>query len=404
MTLRWLVLACLLFSCQGLLRAATRLATPRYAPVGDPAELRATYLGPDAQRSKVPVQLTRVASGFVQPTTLAFVPGEPTTAVVLEKTGGMRWFDVETRAGGELVTLPVTTASEQGLLGLAFHPGFVSNRRFFLHFTVEQDGKDLSRVEEWSAGPAPLRSSTVTRTRLVLELEQPYANHNGGHLAFGPDGMLFIGFGDGGLRADPHGNGQKPRTWLGKMLRLDVDQLEAGRGYSIPKDNPFLSRADMKPEVWALGLRNPWRYSFDANGRLVVADVGQDAWEELSFAGRGDNLGWNVREGAHCFAATPCSAVGLREPFFEYGHDEGQSITGGVVVMGSRVEALRGRYLFGDFILGKLWALDLPDGDARSSPLTLGKWPILPVSFAVDAAGDAWVLDFAGSVLRLDPP
>jgi len=396
-----------LFSCQALLRTATKLYPQRYAPQGDPGALVGTFLGADVERAHLAVKLTRVASGFEQPTTLAFVPAEPDTAVVLEKTGTMKWFDVKTGDGGDLATVPVTTPSEQGLLGLAFHPRFVENRRFFLNYTLAKDGKDVSRVEEWTAGPPPLRGKTVKAVRVVLEVEQPYANHNGGHLAFGPDGMLFIGFGDGGFAADPHLAGQDLGTWLGKMLRVDVDRADATRGYSVPTDNPFVATPNARPEVWALGLRNPWRYAFAPDGRLVVADVGQDAWEEVGFAARGDNLGWNVREGRHCFRpAEGCRAEGLRDPFFEYGHDEGQSVTGGVVVTGARVPGLTGRYLFGDFIAGKLWALDL--GAAASAalvqPTALGKWPVLPVSFALDEAGDAYVLDFAGAVLRLDAP
>ncbi|MBL8923427.1 MAG: PQQ-dependent sugar dehydrogenase [Myxococcaceae bacterium] len=395
-----------LLSCQALMRTATKLYPQRYKPQGDPSELKATFAGPDEQRAHLAVKLTRLASGFEQPTTLAFVPGERDTALVLQKTGALKWFDPATGDGGDVVAVNVNTASEQGLLGLAFHPRFVENRRFFLNYTTEKDGKDISRVEEWSAGPAPLRSAQVKPVRVVLEVEQPYANHNGGHLAFGPDGRLYVGFGDGGFKNDPDKAGQNLGTWLGKLLRLDVDAVEHGRGYSVPADNPFVSRAGARPEVWAYGLRNPWRYAFAPDGRLVVADVGQDAWEEVGFAAKGDNLGWSVREGRHCFEPREaCATAGLREPFFEYGHDEGQSVTGGVVVTGARVPALAGKYVFGDFILGKLWALDLPgDGDALVQPASLGKWPVLPVSFALDEAGDLYVLDFAGAVLRVDPP
>lgn len=396
-----------LFSCQALLRTATKIYPQRYAPQGDPNELKATFLGADQQRAHVAVKLTRIASGFEQPTTLAFVPGEPKTALILQKTGALKWFDVATGDGGDVVTLPVTSASEQGLLGLAFHPRFVENRRFFLNYTLEKDGKDVSRVEEWTAGPPPFRTARVKAVRVVLEVEQPYANHNGGHLAFGPDGMLFIGFGDGGFKGDPHLAGQDLGTWLGKMLRVDVDQADATRGYAVPTDNPFVSTEKARPEIWALGLRNPWRYAFAPDGRLVVADVGQDAWEEVGFAARGENLGWNVREGRHCYQPNEgCKTTGFREPFFEYGHDEGQSVTGGVVVTGSRVPALTGRYLFADFILGKLWAIELPALASTElvQPASLGKWPVLPVSFALDDQGDAYVVDFAGAVLRLDAP
>lgn len=401
-----LVVVLALLSCQALMRTATKLYPQRYKPQGDPADLKASFLGADESRAHVTVKLTRIGSGFEQPTTLAFVPGEKDTALVLQKTGALKWFDPATGDGGDLVTVNVNTASEQGLLGLAFHPRFVENRRFFLNYTTEKDGKDVSRVEEWSAGPAPVRSAKVKPVRVVLEVEQPYANHNGGHLTFGPDGKLYVGFGDGGFKNDPHKAGQDLSTWLGKMLRLDVDALEAG-GSPVPADNPFVSKTGARPEIWAYGLRNPWRYAFAPDGRLVVADVGQDAWEEVGFAAKGDNLGWNAREGRHCFEPKEgCATTGLRDPFFEYGHDEGQSVTGGVVVTGARVPALTGKYVFGDFILGKLWALTLPaDGDgALVQPASLGKWPVLPVSFALDGEGDLYVLDFAGAVLRVAPP
>jgi glucose/arabinose dehydrogenase len=371
----------------------------KYAPQGN------TETVVDAGAGARSIRLTLIASGFEQPTGMAFVPDEPQTALVLEKTGRLRWLDTTTGKSGVLTTLPVTTRSEQGLLGIAFHPRFAENRRFFLHSTVNHEGTDKSRVEAWKAGPGSLRSGTVEFVSVVLELKQPYANHNGGHLAFGPDGHLYIGFGDGGSRADPLGAGQDLTTWLGKMLRIDVDHPEAGHGYAVPPDNPFVGRADAKPEIWALGLRNPWRYAFSPDGRLVVADVGQDAWEEVGFVAKGDNAGWSVWEGRHCFRpATGCASSGFRAPFVEYGRDQGQSVTGGVVVTSRRLKALEGQYVFGDFVTGRLWAVALPptESTAPVEPILLGKWQILPVSFTTDVRGDAYVVDFSGNVFRLD--
>ncbi len=393
------------FSCQALRRTATKIYPQNYTVEGSIA-LTPVFQGADERRAHVAVALTRVASGLEQPTALAFVPGDDATALVLQKTGALRWLELATGAGGTVATLKVNTASEQGLLGIAFHPRFVENRRFFLNYTLEKDGKELSRVEEWLA-PASLRAPGAKAVRVVLELEQPYANHNGGHLAFGPDGFLYVGFGDGGYRGDPHHAGQDLQNLLGKMLRLDVDARVGEAGYAIPKDNPFVGRADAKPEIFAFGLRNPWRYAFAPDGRLVVADVGQDTFEEVGFCARGDNLGWNVREARHCFEPKEhCATAGFREPFFEYGRDEGQSVTGGVVVTSARLPALEQRYLFGDFVSGRLWALSLPESSFTGTvgAAALGKWPILPVSFALNEAGDAFVLDFSGKVFRIDPP
>lgn len=379
----------------------------RDQPQGSPAQTEAVFQGGDERRSRVAVKLSTVATGLVQPTAAQFVPGEPETVVVLQKAGALRRVELPAGEVIDVAKLEVTSASEQGLLGLAFHPGFEKNRRFFLHLTVKAKGKDLSRVEEWKAA-APFRSGVPTRTRVVLEVEQPYANHNGGHLAFGPDGKLYVGYGDGGFKDDPHGNGQRLDTLLGKMLRLDVDGGPEGAGYAVPADNPLVKTAGARPEIWAWGLRNPWRYSFDPKGRLVVADVGQNLWEDVGFAGPGENLGWNVREGRHCFEPREgCKTEGLREPFIEHGRDEAQSVTGGVVATGKRVPALEGWYVYGDFITGRLWAARLPEEDAlqppQLEPRALGKWPVLPVHFFNDPSGDVWLLDFGGKMLRLEP-
>lgn len=391
-------------ACQSLRAAAVKVYPQDYEPEGNPGKLEAFFVGKDESRPRLAVSLRPVAKGFVEPTAAEFVPNEPGVFLLLEKRGALKWASTG-GASGLLSKLSVTTDSEQGLLGVAFHPRFPENRRFFLHYTTVRDGRDVSRVEEWRADGAPIAQAKVSPTRVVLEVEQPYANHNGGHLLFGPDGLLYVGYGDGGYRADPHGNGQRMDSLLGKMLRLDVDAAEAGKGYAVPKDNPFLTQPGAWPEIWALGLRNPWRYAFDPQGRLVVADVGQDAWEEVSLVARGDNLGWNHREGAHCFEpARGCRTEGLVEPIYEYPRDEGQSVTGGVVATGDRVPTLKGKYVFGDFISGRLWALTLPEKSGEQAPVAaLGKWPILPSSFARDEAGDVYVLDYGGgALLRVD--
>lgn len=333
--------------------------------------------------------------------------------LVLEKTGALKYHRLSDGKGGTLLQLPVLKESEQGLLGLAFHPRFVENRKFYLNTVVSVNGKDHTRVAEWTfSGTGPLEESTPTGEKVLLEQLQPYANHNAGQLAFGSDGMLYIGFGDGGWRDDPLKAGQDKKSWLGKMLRIDVDKASPPLPYGIPADNPFVGHAETRPEIFALGLRNPWRYSFSPDGRLIVADVGQNTWEEVSLVSKGANLGWSVKEASHCFPPeSTCRSEGLLDPIFEYGRGDGQSITGGYVYTGTRVPGLAGKYVFGDFVSGRIWALDLPAPTAAprlipaSESAALGKWPLLISTFGRDTKGELYVADFgSGKIFRLGPP
>lgn len=375
--------------------------------------LRPTIDGPDARRTKVPVVLRTELTGLQQPTDIQFPPGRNDTVVVLEKTGRARRF-----SGGpdwveqaNVLQLRPLTESEQGLLGLAFHPKFgADGGRVFVHHSLEEGGQRLGRIsafsvtisgDAWTTGPL----------ETVLDVVQPYANHDGGQLQFGPDGYLYIGFGDGGWRADPQGNGQNAATLLGSMLRIDVDgraenRPVEGRPYRIPADNPFLDQPDTAPEAWAIGLRNPWRYSFSPEGLLLVADVGQDQWEEVDLVGAGDNLGWNTREGRHCFPGDkPCESKGLVDPIYEYQHGEdGVSITGGYVWTAPSVPALSGRFVFGDFVSGRIWALAVPPATSIDA-VALGRFDIMVSTFGRNAAGEVFVGDFkTGAVYRISAP
>jgi len=298
---------------------------------------------------------------------------------------------------------------EEGLLGLAFHPDFAANGRLFIGYVARVGSKDVSRIAEWHlSNTSDLAHAKAKQVAVLLELEQPYQNHNGGQLAFGPDGYLYAGFGDGGFRDDPHGNGQNPATWLGSMLRIDVNTRAAGKAYGIPHDNPFVAKPGYRPETWAIGLRNPWRYSFDTLGRLVIADVGQDTWEELDIAQAGDNLGWNIKEAFSCRVEdrAQCERADLVAPVFAYGREDGASITGGFVYTGERIAALRGLYVFGDFVSGRLFAIALPrDRTQRvQAPIALGKWPIMPSTFGRDHRGELYVASLpGGEIYRLDP-
>ena len=210
-----------------------------------------------------------------------------------------------------LFAVEVRTASEEGLLGLAFHPRFAENGRFFLNYVVGHEGDDVSRIAEWThSAPSDLKGGQATERRILMSVAQPYANHNAGQLAFGPDGYLYVGWGDGGYRDDPHGNGQKPDALLGKMLRIDVDREADGRPYAIPADNPFVGKTGYRPEIWALGLRNPWRYAFDPKGRLVVADVGRTSGRRSTWSKRATTSAGTSGRDARASARTGASATG----------------------------------------------------------------------------------------------
>jgi glucose/arabinose dehydrogenase len=359
------------------------------------------------------VKLERVADGLTMPTDIQFVPGSSTRLVVLQKGGQALRLDLESTAEGEVrqksrgtfFEEEVDTEVELGLLGLAFHPRFADNGRFFVHSNPKRGGKlPKTRLAEWHADPGTLGGARFVRT--ILEVDQPYQNHNGGQLAFGPDGMLYLALGDGGWRGDPEAHGQNLSTWLGSILRVDVEGATDAAPYRVPADNPFVGREDARDEIYIYGLRNPWRFSFDDEGRLIIADVGQDKWEEVDVASAGANLGWKHREGRHCYQPkTGCPTEGLTEPVFEYGHDAGQSITGGFLYKGRRVPSLAGQYVVADFVRGSAWALRLPEepgGKAESR--SLGSLGILVSTFGRSADGELWVADFgAGALYRLGP-
>jgi glucose/arabinose dehydrogenase len=357
---------------------------------------------------RLKVTLTKVAKGFRQTTDIQFVPGLDRVLVGLRKTGTAGWVSLADRSHGDLLKVEVLTASEEGLLGLAFHPKFVSNRRFFLNY-VAQKGEpgtrqtEVTRIAEWTL-PADFRAGGKAReVRTILEVEQPYPNHNAGQLAFGPDGKLYIGFGDGGSGGDPGNRAQDKGQLLGKMLRVDVDRADPGLHYAVPPDNPFVGQAGVRPEIWALGLRNPWRYSFDGKGRLWVGDVGQDKWEEVDLIEKAGNYGWNVREARHCFKPKEgCKTQGFIDPVYEYGHGgDGLSITGGYVYEGKAIPTLRGKYVFSDYGSARLYGLD---PDTRQA-LDLGRFDLIPTTFGRDARGELYVGDFGtGDIYRLDPP
>ncbi len=347
--------------------------------------------------------LEEIASGLAFPVYLTSPPADE-RLFVLEKDGKVRIIK-----GGVLLETPflditelVSKAREQGLLGLAFPPDYASSGRFIVHYT-DQNGD--TRISSFHVSADPDVADPASEVP-ILEADQPFVNHNGGQILFGPDGFLYIGLGDGGSSGDPEGRGQRLDDLLGSILRIDVS---SGTSYTVPSDNPFVGTAGARPEVWSYGLRNPWRFSFDrATGDLYIADVGQSNWEEINFAaaddgaGRGVNYGWNVMEGSHCYGADFCDQTGLTLPQVEYGHDQGCSVTGGYVYRGDAVPALQGHYVYADFCRGFVRSfqagnpsagMDRPDLEPNGSI----------ASFGEDAAGELYILTEDGRILKIVP-
>ncbi len=303
-------------------------------------------------------------------------------------------------------TSPWGKYNEEGLLGLAFHPRFRETGEFFVTYSVKGD-KRLEHLSRFRVSRDDPDRADPASEELVLAVDQPFWNHNGGSIAFGPDGFLSWGLGDGGSRDDPFGNGQKLDTLLGKILRIDVDRREDGRAYAIPADNPFVGRTDARGEIFAFGFRNPWQIAFDREtGRLWAADVGQDLLEEVDIVAKGGNYGWSLREGTQAFGNRPEADAKPLDPVWEYDHQVGKSITGGFVYRGRLLPALVGSYLYGDFVSGRLWALDLDEATGRATNREI-PWNGLPIfGFGTDADGEAYVLTSSPTgqgVFRLEP-
>ena len=317
--------------------------------------------------------------------------------VVVEQAGKVHVFENRGDVRGTDVALDLSGVvyrrhNEEGLLGLAFHPDFASNRRVFLHYSASRPRRNvLSRFQMDRAG----RRIDPRSEQVLLQVRQPYGNHNGGHIAFGPDGYLYVTLGDGGAANDPHGNGQDLGTLLGTILRIDVDRP---KGYSIPADNPFVGRAGARGEIWAWGLRNVWRFSFDrVTGALWAGDVGQNRWEEIDVITRGGNYGWNLREGKHPFRRGRAPGE-LIEPVIDYSRGEGVSVTGGHVYRGRKLPGLVGAYLYADFQSGAIWALRW-DGKEVIENRLLGHGPNVS-GFGEDRHGEVYFCGFDGRIYR----
>lgn len=309
------------------------------------------------------------------------------------------------------VESPQGAETEMGLLGMAFHPQFAQNGKFYVNYTREDMRRSI--VSEFQVLKGDPKKADMASERILIEQPQPYPNHKSGNLLFGPDGYLYIPFGDGGKRDDATRTAQNLFSLLGKVLRIDVDRTQGSRPYGIPEDNPYPHTDGIRPEIWAMGVRNPWGISFDPDGNFWLADVGQDLWEEVNLVVKGGNYGWSHREGAHPFMLrtdAPPAELKFIDPIFEYAHSEGVSVTGGFVYRGEKLPKLKGAYLCGDWGLGRIWALWLDKKThklARSeriytSPPDAGHGEMLkPTAICEGSDREVLVVDWNGPIYRL---
>ncbi len=322
---------------------------------------------------------------------------------ITEQTGIIRAFAAAQPQQGSAVFLDIMDrvnrgGNEEGLLGIAFAPDYRKNGYFYVYYSAANPRRSVLSRFSLDAG-SPMKANPQSEL-VIMEISQPFSNHNGGQLAFGPDGYLYIGLGDGGGAGDPNRNGQNLNTLLGKILRIDVSQPSGS--YKIPSDNPFKDTPGARPEIWAYGLRNPWRFSFDmGNGLLWCGDVGQNAWEEIDIITRGANYGWNIMEGSYCYSpAAGCDRSGLALPVVEYDHSQGCSVTGGYVYRGDKTPSLQGYYVYGDYCSGNIWALGYQDGSETRNVL-LARSGLSITSFGQDLAGNLYILSREGGIYTL---
>jgi glucose/arabinose dehydrogenase len=378
-------------------------ASPSLATIPSPTATTAVRFDPQGVRLTTSV----VVDGLTAPVDVTSARDGSGRLFVVEQAGRIRVVkDGHSSATPFLdITDRIASGGERGLLGLAFHPGFPSDPRFFVDYT-DRDGNTV--VSEFRVPEATPDQADPASERVLLHIHQPFANHNGGGVAFGNDGMLYISAGDGGSGGDPQGNGQNLDTLLAKILRIDVDTPPGAAPYVVPADNPFVGRSDARPEIWLTGLRNPWRMRFDrATGDLWIGDVGQNLWEEIDLARAGTgglDYGWNTMEGFHCFNPTSgCDQTGLTLPVAEYGHDAGCAVIGGVVVRDHRQPRMDGGYLFSDSCSGSLWMLDPVTGpDGRSEASIVGETGASASAINDDEDGTVYLTDLvSGRLLRI---
>ncbi|MCP5023118.1 MAG: PQQ-dependent sugar dehydrogenase [bacterium] len=329
---------------------------------------------------------------------------------VIEKEGVIRVFDAKQETTKSNVFLDIrervsVRGDEEGLLGIAFHPKYKDNGLFYLHYSSSTNDK-TGTLSEFRVSKDDVDKADASSERILLEQKQPWRNHNGGMICFGPDGYLYMALGDGGAGGDPQGNGQNLSTLLGTILRIDVNTKDEGLEYGIPKDNPFIEKPKgARPEIWAYGLRNVWRFSFDRKtGDLWAGDVGQNRWEEVDIVTSGGNYGWRAREGFDQFSKKETlDPKEVIEPVAVYGRKEGMSITGGYVYRGKRFPSLQGSYFYGDFVTRNFWRITKQEDGSYKNAIALESTKVVIASFAEDADGELYVLNYAGEIYRVVP-
>jgi len=359
--------------------------------------------GPSGGAAMPEINVMKVADGFDSPVQVTSAGDGSGRLFVVEQPGVIKIM----KNDGTVLAEPflnisgwVSYGGERGLLSVAFPPDFSTEGYLYVNYTRAEDGATL--VARYRVDTEDSNKVAGMSEEEILVVGQPYSNHNGGMMAFGPDGYLYVALGDGGGGGDPDGNGQDRTTLLGSLLRLEV---EGGVDfYRIPPDNPFAGSQDYRPEIWAYGLRNPWRFSFDrSTGDLYIADVGQNLWEEIDYqpsgSPGGENYGWNIMEGSHCYNAVSCDSAGLVLPVFEYGHDQGCSVTGGYVYRGAMQPEMFGVYFFADYCEGTIWGMVKNGGDWKAEALVDTNLSI--VSFGEGESGEIYVVDKNGGVYRI---
>jgi glucose/arabinose dehydrogenase len=376
-------------------------ANPGLGPIDEsPLGVEAVRAFPNLEFNR-PVLLTHAGNG----TNRVFVPSQLGAVHVFPNREDVARTEIFLDLSKKVVYKD--TENEEGFLGMAFHPQFKQNGEFFIYYTTT-DAPHTSVISRFRVSKDNPNRADPPYEEELLRIPQPFWNHNGGTLVFGPDGYLYIGLGDGGSANDPMGHGQNLGTLLGSVLRIDVDHRDSGKNYAIPKDNPFVGRRGAQPEIWCYGVRNIWRLSFDREtGVCWAADVGQDLWEEINLLVAGGNYGWNLREGMHPFVRSPRPSgprKDLIEPIFEYHHDIGKSITGGHVYRGKQVPQLAGHYLYADYVTGKLWGLKYDMAKKRvlsNRPIAGNVMPVM--SFGEDEVGEVYYTTTQGWLHRFRP-
>lgn len=343
---------------------------------------------------------------FTRPVDLQYAPDDSERLFVVEQAGVISVFPNNSATTSKKTFLDIREkvddqGNEEGLLGLAFHPDYKSNGYFYVNYTASNPNRTvISRFKVSGGNPDAAETGSE---HVLLTFEQPYSNHNGGQVSFGPDGYLYIAVGDGGSGGDPHDHGQDRTTLLGTILRIDVNKLQNGKQYGIPADNPFAKNNNgYREEIYAYGLRNPWRFSFDSeNGQLWTGDVGQNAYEEIDIIEKGGNYGWNTMEGNHCFEPkNGCERSGLKMPVHEYSRGEGISVTGGFVYRGPSLEGLRGKYIYADYATRRVWALDNAESGKPVNTL-LFEADFNISSFGVDQNRELYLCGFDGKIYKI---